>query len=316
MYIISVVSLLSGVAVFMLGMLLIKYALESNFRDKLKVLLGRFTKNRFMSVLTGAFVTFSLQSSSASSVLTASFADSGIISLYTAFWLIVGANVGTTFTGLLTAFPFTQAVPVFCAVGIILISLSKKQGTMCAGILFSGFGLLFVGMRLMGDGADTLTEIPLLRQLLLSCDSPVTGVVTGTVVTAVIQSSSAFTALLQTLAGEGIIGTRHAFFLLLGANIGTCATCAVTSLGLKGGAKRVSLMHILYNLSGAVLFILLSEIFPLDGMLSGLPDASVKTRIAEINILFNVITAVLSLMLPVRDKRKSNKNIQTHKCIC
>ncbi len=303
MYIVSIISLLAGVGIFMFGMLLMKYSLEESFREKVKIFLARFTGNRLSATLTGIAVTAALQSSSASSVLTAAFADSGIISLYTAFWLIVGANVGTTFTGLLTALPFSETVPVFCIIGVVLITASKRKNVNSLGLLFTGFGLLFVGMKLMGDGAAVIKDIPFVASLLAGCDSPVSGILTGCFVTAVIQSSSAFTALLQTLAAEGIIGIRHIFYLLLGANIGTCATCAVSSMGLKASAKKVAMMHILYNLFGSILFLAVSLFIPLPETVAGYFGGSVKVQTAAVNILFNSITAVVVLIIPLKRKK-------------
>lgn len=309
MYIVSIISLSAGVGIFMFGMLLMKYSLEESFREKVKAFLCRFTKNRFSATLTGTVVTVALQSSSASSVLTAAFADSGIISLYTAFWLIVGANVGTTFTGLLTALPFSEVVPGFCIIGVVLIIVSKKRKMTSLGLLFTGFGLLFVGMKLMGDGASVIKHIPFVASLLSACDSPLSGIITGCLVTAVIQSSSAFTALLQTLAGEGIIGINHIFYLLLGSNIGTCATCAVSSMGLKSAAKKVSLMHIFYNLAGSVLFLIISVFVPVPEIIAAYCGGSVKVQTAVMNIVFNSLTAILVLLLP-KKKRTTDFNIR------
>ncbi len=305
MAILTVISLGTGVAVFMLGMLLMKYVLENSLGKTLGVYLKKFTSNRFSALLTGAFVTMGLQSSSASSVLTAALVDSGILSLYSAFWIIVGANTGTTFTGLLTALSLTKTAPLLTVVGVGLISFTSNKRLNTAGVFLSGAGLLFVGLDIMGRASQGISEIPLVADILIGCDNPVTGVLMGCLFTALIQSSSAVTALLQTLGADGIIGTRQAFYIILGSNIGTCATCAIASMGLKNGAKKVSVMHILYNFFGAVLFVIIAEIFPLPEITEELFNAGIKTRIAVLNILFNVSTAVIALLLPVKEKKIS-----------
>ncbi len=298
---ITVVSLCSGVAVFMFGMLLVKYSLEEGYKEKLSNILKKFTSNRFTGVLTGTFVTAAMQSSSASSVLTAAFVDSGMLSLYRAFWIIVGANLGTTFTGLLTAFSFSEAAPAFTVIGIIFLTFNQNVKLNRTGILFIGLGLLFVAMDIMGEAAKGISELPVISEILSLCNNPFTGIITGCLLTAVIQSSSAVTALLQTLANDGVIGIRHAYFIILGSNIGTCATCAVAAAGLKSGAKKVSLIHIFYNFAGAVLFFIIAEIFPLPEMTEYYVKGGIKTQIAVVNIMFNLVPAVIALFLPIRE---------------
>ncbi len=311
MYVLPFVFLGVGVSVFIFGMLLIKYSLNESFSERIKHLLVKFTKNRFSACLTGTAVTFCLQSSSASSVLTAAFADSKFISLYQAFYIIVGANLGTAFTGVVTASDFSDALPAVMIIGIILLMLPEKFRTAHFGITVSGFGLLFVGMHIMGNASGQLSEFPPVREILSASSSPLTGVLTGAFFTAVIQSSSAVTALLQVLSAEGIIGIRQVFYILLGSNIGTCATCAVAAIGLRDSAKKVSLMHIFYNLAGALLFVVIAEIIPLPELTEKLSPGNIKLQTALINILFNLISAVIALLLPVNilysRKVKENK---------
>lgn len=305
----SALQLSVGVSLFIFGMLLIKYSLKENYGNKLKKFLSDFTGNRFSAVLTGAFVTFAMQSSSASSVLTAAFVDSGYLSLYKAFWIIVGANAGTAFTGLVTALDMTKSAPVLCVVGVVLISFCKSKKNVGAGIMLTGMGLLFVGMTFMGDAVSAVSESAFFAEVLTMCSSPLTGLLAGTLFTALIQSSSAVTALLQTLAFEGIIGIRHAYYIILGSNIGTCATCAVSCIGLSKGAKYVSYMHIIYNAAGSLGFLLLAEVFPLPEYISSFAGDNIKASIAFINIFFNVATALLSLVLPIKEKKNTQSRI-------
>lgn len=301
MGVLSALYIASGVAVFILGMYIIKYALEKNYGKKLEGILTRFTGNRFSAVLTGALVTFMMQSSSASSVLTAAFVDSGYISLYKAFWIIVGANAGTTFTGLFTALDISLYAPVLLVPGILIISVCKKENLVNKGLLITGIGLIFTGLGIMGNSVEEIKNMHFLWEVLSMCSSPVTGITVGAFITAVIQSSSAVTAILQTLASGGFIGIRQAFFIILGSNIGTCGTSAIASMGLKNGAKKVALLHIVYNLAGVLLFLAVSLIFPLPEFIENTFPSGIKTQIAVINIVFNAASAVLALMLPVRE---------------
>ena len=294
-----------GVSLFMLGMYIIKYALEKSYGKKLEGILARFTGNRFSAVITGALVTFMMQSSSASSVLTAAFVDSGYITLYKAFWIIVGANAGTTFTGLFTALDISLYAPVVLVPGILIITFCKKESRVNKGLLIIGIGLIFTGLGIMGDGVEKIKNLHFLSEVLSLCSSPVTGILVGAFITAAIQSSSAVTAILQTLASGGIIGIRQAFFIILGSNIGTCGTLAIASMGLKNGAKKVAAMHIVYNLAGALLFLIASLFFPLPEFIEASFPSGIKTQIAVINIVFNVVSAVIALMLPLREGKLS-----------
>lgn len=299
---------LVGISLFILGMLMIKYSLKENYGDKLQKYLLKFTRNRVSGVLTGAAVTFCMQSSSASSVLTAAFVDSGYLDLYRAFWIIAGANAGTAFTGLITAMDVSAVAPVFCVAGVVMISFCRKKKLTGAGIVLTGLGLLFVGMNFMTEASQEISGLPFLQKGLIMCSSPVTGVLAGAFITALVQSSSAVTAILQSLAGSGIIGIEQAYYIILGSNIGTCATCAVSCAGLSKGAKYVSYMHILYNAAGALLFFVLGEIFPVSCFSEYISSDNIKTAVAGINIIFNVVSALAALMLPVRsftgEKRK------------
>lgn len=315
MGIMSIVLLSSGVAVFIFGMLLIKQSLGDGFSAKGEKILRRFTSGRFSALASGTAVTAVLQSSSAVSVLTATFADKGIISLYAALWIIVGANLGTTLTGLLTALSFSGVAPFACALGVGLITLTKGRKTVGAGYFLVGFGLLFVGMDMMEAAAADIRQSPVIYDILRKSSSPVTGLLTGSLFAALIQSSSAVTALLQTMAEDGIIGISQAFYIILGANIGTCATCVIASRGLGGAAKTVALMHVVYNLAGALLFIFSAQIFPLTDIAAELFPGKIKMQIGFLNVFFNGVSALVMLLVPVSEKtflRKESEKQHLH----
>lgn len=304
MDIMSLFAITTGVAVFMLGMLLIKYSLSENFTEKSEMLLKKFTSGRFSATAVGTLATAVLQSSSAASVITSALADNGAISLYGAFWIIVGANLGTSFTGLLTAVSLSEIAPFAVTIGIALISFARKKALHCAGVFFAGFGLLFIGMNIMEGAAAEIRDNPVIYGVLEGCSSPFAGILTGSFFTALIQSSAAVTALLQTMAYDGIIGIRQAFYIILGSNIGTCATCLIASLGLGGGAKKVSYMHILYNLAGSLLFVFLSFFVPLPEIAGDIFPGNIKLQIGALNVIFNGASAIIALMLPIKEKNK------------
>ena len=285
----------------MFGMLLIKQTLGETFSEKSGKMLRRFTKGRLSALASGTLITALLQSSSAVSVLTAAFADRGIISLYKALWVIVGANLGTTFTGMLTGLPFSDAASFSCVVGVCLISLSKKKNAVSAGYFLTGFGLLFVGMDMMEAAAGELRHSAVLYDILRGSSAPLTGLLTGCFFTALIQSSSAVTALLQTMAEDGIIGMNQAFYIILGANIGTCATCFIASRTLGGAARRVAVMHVLYNLCGSLIFVVIAEIFPLTEIALRLFPGEIKLQTGFLNVFFNGTCALLMLLLPIKE---------------
>lgn len=309
MNIMSVFALGTGISVFMLGMMLIKYSLGENFSKKSEELLKKFTSGRFSAAAVGTLATAVLQSSSASSVITATLVDNGALSLYGAFWIIVGANLGTTFTGLLTAVSFSEFAPAACILGIALISLTKKKALYGAGVFLTGFGLLFVGMDIMENAAGDIKNSPVIYDILQKSSSPLTGILTGSLFTAVIQSSAAVTALLQTMAYDGIIGIRQAFYIILGSNIGTCATCFIASMGLGGGAKKVALMHIFYNFAGSLLFVFLAFFVPLPEITGSLFTGNIKMQIGFINVVFNGVCALAALILPIKEKNKEKQHL-------
>ena len=309
MDIMSVLALGTGISVFMLGMLCIKYSLGENFSGKSEELLNKFTSGRFSAVAVGTVATAILQSSSASSVITAALADKGVLSLYRAFWIIAGANLGTTFTGLLTAVSFSEIAPSFCIAGIALISLTKGKRLHGCGVFLTGLGLLFVGMNIMEGAVGNIKNSPFVYNVLVRSSAPLTGILTGSFFTALFQSSAAVTALLQAMAYDGIIGISQAFYIILGSNIGTCATCFIASMGLGGAAKKVALMHIVYNLAGALFFIILAFFVPLPEIAERFFTGNIKMQIGFLNVLFNGISVFLVLFLPIKENNSKKQHL-------
>lgn len=299
----TAVALLSGIALFVYGMLLLSDAMKRGFSEKLTEKLARFTSNRFSAVLTGTAFTALMQSSSASSVMTVSLVDAGKIPVMSAFWIIVGANIGSVFTGFLTAIEFSDIAPLFCCAGVLILCVSKKEKTHSKAFALLGFGLLFVGMNTMSQAVSGLRSDERILNILGDCTNPFSGIVCGTALTAVLQSSAAITALLQTLAAGGVIGLREAFFISLGSNIGTCLTSLISAVSVNNTAKKVALFHLLFNIFSALLFVILCVPFDLVSIIDSLLRVDIKTQIAAVNMLFNLVPAVFMLCAPVQTIR-------------
>lgn len=309
----TAVALLSGIALFVYGLLLLSDSMKRGFSENLTRKLTRFTSNRFSAVLTGTVFTALMQSSSASSVMTVSLVDAGKMSVMSAFWIIVGANIGSVFTGFLTAIEFSDIAPLFCCAGVLILSVSKKEKTHNKAFALLGFGLLFVGMNTMSAAVSGLRSDERILNILSSCTNPFSGIVCGAALTAVLQSSAAITALLQTMASGGLIGLREAFFISLGSNIGTCLTSLISALSVNQTAKKVAVFHLLFNIFSALLFVLLCVPFDIVSIVDSLVSVDIKTQIAFVNMLFNIVPAVLMLCMPVETIRDFIRKMQPKK---
>ncbi len=295
----TAVALLSGIALFVYGMFLLSEAMKRGFSENLTRQLGRFTSNRFSAVFTGTLFTALMQSSSASSVMTVSLVDAGKMSVMSAFWVIVGANIGSVFTGFLTAIEFSDIAPLFCCAGVIILSVSKKEKTHNTAFALLGFGLLFVGMNTMSAAVSGLRSDKRILNILSSCTNPFSGIVCGATLTAVLQSSAVITALLQTTASGGLIGLREAFFISLGSNIGTCLTSLISAVSVNKTAKKVAVFHLLFNIFSVLLFVILCIPFDIVSIVQSLVSVDIKTQIAFVNMLFNIVPAVFMICMPV-----------------
>lgn len=300
----TAVSLLTGIALFVYGMMLLSDAMKRGFSENLTKKLTRFTSNRFSAVFTGTVFTALMQSSSASSVMTVSLVDAGKLSVLSAFWIIVGANIGSVFTGFLTAIEFSDIAPLLCCAGVVFISISKKEKTLNKAYALVGFGLLFVGMNTMSAAVSGLRSDERILYILSDCTNPLSGIVCGAALTAVLQSSAAITALLQTMAAGGLIGLREAFFISLGSNIGTCLTSLISAVSVSRTAKKVALFHLVFNIFSAVIFVLLCIPFDIVSIIEALFSFDIKTQIAVVNMLFNILPAALVLCVPVEAIRR------------
>ena len=303
--------LLGGLALFLYGMQMMSSGLEAAAGSRMKMILERLTANRFLGVLVGAAITAVIQSSSATTVMVVGFVNAGMMTLNQAVWIIMGANIGTTVTGLLIALDVGELAPLFAFVGVALVVFVKKPQLQHIGQILAGLGVLFIGMDMMSSAMSPLRESEAFINLMSTFSNPLLGILAGAGFTAVIQSSSASVGILQALANSGVIGLPSAVFVLFGQNIGTCITAVLASIGTSRSAKRATIIHLLFNVIGTVIFTLLFLILPIayviDGSLTlpgalgqtiaGLMPASHAGQIALVHTSFNIITTIVLLPL-------------------
>lgn len=297
MSVMNILSLMGGLGMFLFGMKIMGDGLEKAAGNRLKKLLGIVTHNRVLAMLAGLVITAVIQSSSATTVMVVGFVNAALINLTQAVGVIMGANIGTTVTSLLLSVKIDFAA-VFACIGLILTMLPKKLNTARQfGDICLGLGILFVGMNTMSTAMKPLQDWDVFTNAITGVTNPVVGVLVGALITAVLQSSSASVGILQALAGEGLIPLKGSMFILFGQNIGTCITALIACSGTNTNAKRAAVVHLLFNVIGAVLFTVLTVLLPLDQWIISLAPDNLRLQIAFIHIIFNVTTT--ALMLPL-----------------
>ena len=283
-----VLGLLGGLALFLYGMQMMSQGLEAAAGNRMKGILEKLTANRFLGVAVGAGITAIIQSSSATTVMVVGFVNSGLMTLNQAVWIIMGANIGTTITGQLVALDAGAVAPLFAFIGVALVVFFKKVAFHNYGQIIAGFGILFIGMEMMSSSMDFIS-------LMTSFSNPLLGILAGAVFTAVIQSSSASVGILQALAVSGLIGLDNAVFVLFGQNIGTCITAILASIGTSRNAKRTTIIHLMFNIIGTIIFTTVCILTPLTDLVESWTPGRVAAQIANMHTLFNVTTTLLLL---------------------
>ncbi len=297
MQITDVLSLLGGLALFLYGMQMMSAGLEAAAGNRMKRILERLTSNRFLGVLVGAGITAVIQSSSATTVMVVGFVNSGMMTLRQAVWIIMGANIGTTVTGLLIALDVGAMAPLLAFLGVAFVVFLKRPILRHWGQIIAGLGILFLGMGMMSDAMAPLRDSQFFIDLMTKMSNPVLGILVGMIFTAIIQSSSASVGILQTLASSGLIGLHSAAFILFGQNIGTCITAVLASIGTSRSAKRTTIIHLMFNVIGTILFTTLCILTPLTNWIEALVPTSPSGQIAAMHTLFNITTTLLLLPL-------------------
>lgn len=291
----SIVALLGGLALFLYGMKMMGDGLELVAGSKLRKLLSVLTKNRYLGALVGLVVTAVIQSSSATTVMVVGFVNAGLMNLYQAVGVIMGANIGTTVTAIIISLKITDIAALAAFAGVVLIMFCKNTTLKYTGQVIAGLGILFLGMNSMSAAMEPLKDMPeFVNVLTMFKDNPLLGILTGALFTAVIQSSSASVGILQALAMQGIIGIDGAIFILFGQNIGTCVTALLSSIGTNKTARRAAIIHLLFNVIGTIIFILIALLLPFTDWIKMITPDPVA-QIACTHLIFNVVTTALLL---------------------
>ena len=326
----EVLRLLAGLALFLYGMQMMSTGLEEAAGKRLQRLLSRLTDRPLAGVLVGTGVTAVIQSSSAVTVMVVGFVNAGVMTLKQAVGVIMGANIGTTVTGQLVALDFGQLAPIFAICGVLPAVFSKRRALRLCGQVTAGLGFLFLGMTEMSEALAPLARSPQFIRLLTAFESPLLGILAGTVFTAVIQSSSAAVGILQALAANGLIGADAAVYVLFGQNIGTCVTAALAAVGTSQNAKRAAAVHILFNAIGTAIFTPLCMAMPLAELMQALAPGDPAAQIAHFHTLFNMASTLLLFpfggalarlserLLPDEKRRRPRRNrrLRPEKGIC
>lgn len=291
----DVLALLGGLALFLYGMQMMSTGLEAAAGNRMKSILEKLTSNRVKGVLVGAAITAVIQSSSAMTVMVVGFVNSGLMTLKQAVWVIMGANIGTTITGQLIALDIGAIAPLFAIAGVGAIMFIKSEKVHHISSIFAGLGILFMGMDMMGAAMSPLKESEAFISLMTKFDNPLLGILVGALFTAVIQSSSASVGILQALASTGMIPLSSAVFVLFGQNIGTCITAVLASIGMKVNAKRTTVIHLLFNIIGTVLFTVICLVTPYVTWIEAMTPGDPVAQIANAHTVFNIVTTLLLL---------------------
>lgn len=304
----NLLTMAGGLALFLYGMHLLSEGLEKLSGGRLERILENLTNNRIKAVLLGAGATAVIQSSSATTVMVVGFVNSGIMKLSQAIGIIMGANVGTTITSWLLSLTgiesdnfFMQLAkptsfsPVLAVIGVIFIMFAKSGKKRDLGSILVGFAILMTGMDTMSSAMKPLSEVPWFTGLFTMFTNPLLGLIVGALITAVIQSSSASVGILQALCASGSIRYAAAVPIILGQNIGTCATAMMSGVGASKNARRASIVHLLFNVIGTVIFMVVFYTLNAVFQFAFLQDAADGAGIALVHTGFNV-TAMLVLL--------------------
>lgn len=296
----NIFSMLGGLALFLYGMNMMSNGLELAAGNKMKSILEKLTSNRILGVLVGALVTAVIQSSSATTVMVVGFVNSGLMSLTSAVWVIMGANIGTTITGQLIAINITALAPLFAFIGVAMIVFFKSKKLDAIGTVIGGLGILFIGMETMSKAMVPLRTMPEFIGLISKFQNPLIGIIVGALFTALIQSSSASVGILQALAKSGVMTLSSSIYVLFGQNIGTCITSVLASIGTSKNAKRTTIIHLSFNIIGTVIFVTISLLFPFAHLIESITPNNVAAQIANVHTIFNITTTLL--LLPIGTK--------------
>ena len=320
--------LAGGLGLFLFGMNLMSEGIEKAAGAKLRSILELFTKNKFMGMIVGILFTGIIQSSSACTVMVVSFVNSGLMNLYQAAGVIFGANIGTTVTSQLVSFNLSKIAPLFVLIGVVMVSFIKNETAKKIGDIVLGFGVLFMGLSTMSSSMSSLKESQEVVNALAGLDNPFIAVLLGTVVTSVIQSSSVTVSIILLMANQGLLELNIVLYIILGCNIGACASAMIASLSGKKDAKRAALIHLLFNIIGTVILFVILQVAsgPVISMIQSfsadngrfVANAHTLIKIFQVIVLFpfsSLIVKMTYLLIPGEDKKVGYREVNTLKYI-
>lgn len=289
-----IISMLGGLGLFLYGMKLMGEGIEKVAGTKMKTILEWCTKNRFIGVLVGTIFTAIIQSSSAATVMVVSFVNSGLMSLMQAVGVIMGANIGTTVTAQIVAFNLDSIAPIFVLIGVVMIMFFKDETVKKAGEVVFGFGVLFLGMSLMKDSMAGIKDSVTVMRMIASLKNPLIAILVGLVITTILQSSSASVGILVTMAASGLIELSMCFYVILGCNIGACTSAVLVGLTGKKDAKRAALIHLVFNIIGSIIMLLI--LLPFGGYVESWINsisADPSRAVANTHSIFKIFQVVI-----------------------
>ena len=312
-----ILSMAGGLGLFLYGMRIMSDSIEKVAGARLRGILERLTKNRFMAILVGVFFTAVIQSSSACTVMVVSFVNSGLMNLTQAAGVIFGANIGTTVTALLVSFKLEKVAPIILLVGVLLVMFVKKQKVSRFGEVIIGFGVLFMGLGSMSSAMSGMKDSPAVLHMFASLQEPLMAVLLGTVLTAIIQSSSVTVSIMVLLANQGLMNMDICMYIILGCNIGACTSAVLASLNGKKDAKRAAAIHLIFNVIGTVIVFIIFKLAvnPIVDVLNAVADnnpgrvvayAHMSIKIFQVIIMMPFIKGIVKLtymVVPGDDKK-------------
>ncbi len=314
-----IMGLFGGLSFFLYGMEMMSEGMKRTAGSQMRSILAALTSNRFFAMLAGAFVTMVIQSSSATTVMLVSFVQAELMTFAQSLGVIFGANIGTTVTAQLIAFKLTDYALGMIAVGFGIKMFGKNEKYREIGNIILGFGILFFGMKLMSDAMSPLRTLPGFIDMIKGLENPLLGIIVGGLFTALIQSSSAFTGIVIVLSQQGFITLEAGIPLILGANIGTCITAGLASIGTSREAKRVAIAHVLFQVIGVMLFIFWIPTFAqlITKISAFFGSSEIARQIANAHTIFNIsvgiailpftglLASIIMKILPAKYEKKS-----------
>ena len=287
--------LLGGLALFLFGMDMLSKGLTTGLGERMEILLLKLTNHRIKAIGIGLLLTALIQSSSAMSVILIGFLNARIMSFKRAAWVMMGANIGTTITGQMIALDIGVFAPLLAFIGVLFYLLGKGIKYLIGQVMMA-IGLLFMGLEMMSQSMIPLQHSAFVVDLFISIQNPLLCVGVGMLLTAIIQSSSASIGILQILARQNLVSFQQSVYLLLGFDLGTCITGFLASLpGCRNG-KRLALFHFLFNLIGAISFLILCQMIPIISWIQNLSPLAPEHQIANMHTFYNILTTMLVLL--------------------